>query len=119
MKLITNIRPRSNGKVVARGADGVAWVFEADESGALVCDVTDKATIGRLLAQNDGQDYEPADEADYTEAERLLPRDDDDSGDDEVVMSDPGSYDEMPLGGLPLEANTPARPRKAKGAAKA
>lgn len=116
MKLVTNIKPRTDGTVIARDASGVPHVFKADETGALVCDIADKAFISRLLSQNDGGDFEPADPADFDEAEKLIPRQDagdGDEGDDEGDL-ELGEDDEAPAGGLPLEANTPAAPDKSK-----
>lgn len=114
MKLLCTLKPRTDGTIIVRGAGGAAIVFKADEYGALVADVTDQALVGRLLA---GGSFEPADEADHDEAERLLRaanrRDSD--GDDDDEGDDDGDPDNAPAV-LPLEANTPPRAtRKPRG----
>jgi len=107
MKLTTNIRPRLDGTVKARGADGVIYEFKPDASGELVGDVTDHATIAMLVAT---ENFIPVDEADFEQAFALAggntaePVEEDDL-DDDLVM----------LGAAPVEANTPPAPARAAG----
>lgn len=117
MKIQTNLRPRTNGTVIARNAAGKPFVFKADESGALVCDIDDPALVAMLLAR--GDDFEPADPADFEAAQALVKGvvgDDDEDGEDD----DEGDGEEVVGDGMPQEANTPpkasARPRKVKAA---
>lgn len=115
MKLVTNIKPRRDGTVIVRGAGGVAHVFAPDEAGDLVCDIEDQATLAKLLAQNDGNDFSPADPSDFDAAEQLLPKDEDEGAGegDEDGLEGLGEDDEAPNGGLPVEANTPPAEGKA------
>lgn len=116
MKLLCTLRPRTDGTIIVRDAKGAPTVFKADDYGALVADVSDQAMVGRLLASGS---FEPADEADHGEAERLLKaaasanRDDDQDDDDDDFDGNP---DDVPVGALPEEANTPPRAtRKPRG----
>lgn len=120
MKLLTTITPRSNDTVTytefVNGKPAQTIIFARDaESGELVAEVTDEATIGRLLLTGT---FQPLNEEDYGIAEAILeaakPKkkrrfvevdEDDDEDDDEQS----GAAN----GGLPVEANTPpAAPRK-------
>lgn len=102
MKLQTSIKPRRNGSVVLTGLDGVAYKFEPDENGDMVCDVPHEPTIAHVLELS-GDDFWPADETEYAEAERVLAelgsKNADDDGEDDADDSNPG--------GLPIESNTP------------
>lgn len=49
MKLQTSITPRRNGTVTALGQDRQTYVFAANATGELECDVADEATIVALL----------------------------------------------------------------------
>ena len=113
MKLLTHIKPRTDGRVIVVGDDGKKYTFCADADGVMACDVEDEATVTRLLGL---QNFEPADEADYEKANALAgsaETDDDlDDGDD--------LDDDLPpdLNALPVEANTPLKlaPMVQKGA---
>lgn len=114
MKLQTEIKPRRDGTVTVDGAHGKKYTFAADESGDLVCDVDDE-TAANLLT---GGLFFPADPADYDAAIALSvdSADEDDEEDDD---------EDEPMGGLPMEAETPpkqirkagpGRPKKAPAA---
>lgn len=119
MKLLTTLKPRTDGTVTVRDAAGKPYVFKPDDAGVLVCEIEDPALVGRLLA---GEMFEPADEADHAQAELLLRSaigdegEGDDDGDDDADFD--GDPDKVPAGALPDEANTPpvakARPRKVR-----
>jgi len=111
MKLLTRIPPRTNGTVILRDESLKGpIIFTADpQSGELCADVPGDALIARLLASGD---FEPADEADYETAERLMDvaaaaakddGDDDESDDLPVKMVNDG---------MPIEAATPPVPAK-------
>lgn len=108
MKIETTIKPRKDGKVNAE-IDGTTYVFAADESGALVCDVEDEGNIGILLAN---ENFIPADEADFARAEEIASRSDQDGdgGPDE-------DHDEQDMNAAPIEepASAVAGVPKAKG----
>lgn len=116
MKLLTTIKPRTDGAVIVRDSTGKPHVFKRDDEGLLVCDIEDPALVGRLLLSNS---FAPLDDADHQAAEQLM-RDagggDDEQGDDDDGFD--GDPDEVPPGSLPVEANTPpvaaARPRAAR-----
>lgn len=82
MKIETSIKPRKDGTVRV-GVDKDTYVFKADESGVLVADVENEAHISFLLGR--GDDFLPADEADFAAADALIaagnPSGDDDEGD--------------------------------------
>ncbi len=102
MKLHTSIAPRRDGTVKVTGHDRQTYVFEADADGELSCDVTDEATLAQLLATDA---FYPADPDDAERAASLLPAGDDDEPDDEP---------EEDMGGLPVEAETPPSPKRAR-----
>ena len=113
MKLITSIQPRRNGVVIARGDDGRAWEFKPGEDGELSCDVTDEATVARLLATGS---FYPASETDLDAALQMALQAqggdvDEDDDEDEGEGSD--------LEALPVEAQTPVRPARKPRKAKA
>lgn len=131
MKLLTTIKPRTHGTVTVRDASGKPHVFTPDDAGVLVCEIEDHALIGRLLAT---EDFEPADAADHQAAEELLRAavgqpgefgegEGEGEGDDleDDAAGGDGDPEKVPLGTLPVEANTPpvasARPRKGQRAA--
>ena len=92
MKLLTTIKPRRDGTVIAAGADGKEHVFSPDEQGDLVCDIPDDATVAQLLLVKSGA-FEPANVDDFERARELvgaaggMPGDDDDPDDDLVNMN--------------------------------
>lgn len=106
MKLQTAIKPRRDGTVRAIGPGGKAFVFEADATGELSCDVTDEATASLLLSTGN---FWPADQADLETALAMVQGQSDDQDDD----SDPDDEDED-LSALPLEAETPPAPKNPK-----
>lgn len=118
MKLSTEIKPRVDGTLRVNGEDGKNYVFKGDP---LECEITDKATLKRLLLLGT---FFPASEADEAEALKLINADkaaksgrarqpqradgdgeggDGDGGDDEPV--DPNAP--------PVEANTPPKTEQA------
>jgi hypothetical protein len=50
MKLQTDIRPRRDGTVIVRSADGQTFAFAPDGHGELVGEVDDDAVVEQLLA---------------------------------------------------------------------
>ncbi len=113
MKLLTNIPQRRDGTVICRGVSGAKYIFTADASGVLTCDVDNDEDVGKLLLS---EQFEPAEEADHDKAEVLLAQamppelaeDLDEDDEDDVAPDAP-----------PLEANTPlvaAKPPKGKRA---
>lgn len=110
MKLETSIKPRRDGTVNVT-LDKSTYVF-TEEDGRLVADVENESHVGHLIALGN---FYPADEADYPAgllAAKTIAGNDD--GEDGAGEDD---EDELPLGGLPVEANTPPSKtvRKAKG----
>ena len=112
MKLQTSIAPRRDGTVRVSGLDRQTYVFAPGPDGELTCDVTDEATVAWLLAT---KNFWPADEQDFEAALELAkkaepdggePGGDDDLDDDEEEVAD----------ALPVEANTPPAPKRAKKA---
>jgi len=113
MKLQTSIAPRRDGTVRVSGLDRQTYVFAPGPDGELTCDVTDEATVAALLAT---QNFWPADPEDADHALNLVkkttqpdggePGGDDDLDDDEEEVAD----------ALPVEANTPPAPKRAKKA---
>lgn len=115
MKLQTSIKPRSNGTVKLQGQDGKAYLFEPNEDGDLVCDVTDEATVQHLLLTQPDT-FWPFDDADYSAAEQLLQKaaEDGDDGDDGDGDGDDGEQSNP--NGLPVESNTPPKTSPDKAA---
>ena len=116
MKLQTSIIPRRNGTINLLGEDGQTYVFQADASGDVVCEIADEPTIIHLLGSR-GEFFWPASEEDYAEAKALLDAADVDVDD----LDHDGREDDddlaLPPGADPLEeANTPPQviPGKAK-----
>lgn len=117
MLVQTTIKPRRDGTVKVTGQDGSKLDFVANESGDLVCDVEDKETLKKLLANGafipyDEKDFEAAEEL-VVEAEEEAKGDDGDEGPE--ASDDDGA--EIVNGGLPIEAETPPKrmkPRKAR-----
>ncbi len=115
MKLQTSILPRRDGTIRLLGQDGKTYVFEADEAGDMVCDVTDEATVAHVLDTR-GDFFWPHDEADFDAAEKIVdqftakvePDEEDGPEDDDEGIIDPESN-----GGLPVEANTEPVPAPA------
>lgn len=105
MKLETEIKPNGKGIVLVEfGKD--KYTFKAEqEGGALVCTVDKDDHVDHLL--NLGTFF-PADEADFARAARRVKRDeeqDEDKDDDEGEES---------MDAMPLEANTPPKPARAR-----
>ena len=114
MILNTSISPRRDGTVVARGRAGNEYVFRADQDGLLACEVGDQADAVALLET--GMFY-PADEADFQAALALTEGHlGDDSVDDDGDDGDEGDGDDGNDTALPLEANTPPAPARARKA---
>lgn len=113
MKLQTFIKPRTDGTVIVVGEDSQKYVFKADADGGLICDVTDEATVARLLAIGT---FEPVDADDFDKAIELSKAAADLAGQDADDEGDDDFTEEVSPGGLPVEANTPpiARKKKAK-----
>lgn len=114
MKLQTSIKPRRDGTVTVLGKDRQTYVFVADDEGLLTGDVSDEPTIAALLATGN---FWPADESD-AELALVLVKEAEKSAGAEDGEDDDQDDEEEPLGGLPVEANTPpkrrGRPRKAE-----
>lgn len=116
MKLQTSIIPRRSGVVILTGLDGVAYEFKPDEEGDMVCLIDHEPTIAHVLSL-DGDNFFPADETEYAEAERVLaaanvPQDDGeiDEGGDGDDAGDPNA--------MPVESNTPPAAIRKEGKAK-
>lgn len=111
MKLQCNLKPRTDGTVIARDAKGKAYVFKREDGGALTCDVDDQALVARLLR---GGYFEPVNAEDFAAADAMMGDDEDGEGDGQAEGGD-GDVEVVGNGG-PQEAGTPpiaaARPRK-------
>ena len=105
MKLATLIQPRADGTVIVHGLNGQDFTFERDADGELVCDVDHEKTAVHLLA---GGNFYPADAQDHEAALGLLQSGQQGSDDGEYGPDDDG--DEIPNGGMPVEAESPLRP---------
>lgn len=110
MKIATNIAPRKDGTVTLQGLDGEAYKFEQDaESGELVADIEDEATLAHVLATDS---FYPVDEADYDAAEAIVSAAAGaDESDDETDNEDEGDPNAPPV-----ESNTPPAAPPAKPA---
>lgn len=112
MLLITEIKPRTDGTVIATSLDGKRkFIFAANAQGELSCEVDDEPLLKQLLRS---ENFFPANESDYDAAIKLsgvsaAPRqlgtgDDvgegDDDGDDDI------DADEGDPNGAPVEAGT-------------
>ena len=117
MKLQTSIPPRRDGTVRVLGLDRQTYVFVAGEDGELTGEVTDEATVAFLL---ESQNFWPADPEDAERALDLVKKpateggeqggdDDKDDEDDED-----GEDGEGAPPALPVEANTPPAPKRAR-----
>lgn len=100
MKLITSIIPRRDGTVRVQGDNGETFVFERGAGGEMTGDVSDDATVARLIA---GRLFWPAHAEDYDTAAAIA------SGDDDAQDHEADADAPAPL---PLEANTPPVRRK-------
>lgn len=105
MKLHTSIPPRRDGTVKVTGQDSQTYVFEVDADGELSCDVTDEATLAAMLSTDN---FYPADPADAEAAADLM------VGQDEEADDEPEEADESEEGALPVEAETPPSPKRAR-----
>lgn len=108
MKLQTEIKPRRDGVVTLVGEDGKSYVFKADETGALVCDVDHELTI--VTATRSGNFF-PAFEEDEAAvmalAEKAAPIGD---------VEDDGEEEEPNPDAPPIETLTPPKePKPPKG----
>lgn len=119
MKLQTSIPPRRDGTVKVNGQDRQTYVFVADGSGDLTCDVTDEATVAHLL---DSKMFWPADPAEMDKALTLIKKPANDgasNAEDDLGDGNDGNDDDpVNLSALPIEANTPPVPAARKTAAK-
>jgi hypothetical protein len=108
MKLITSIKPRRDGSVVVEvKGRREPYVFKADETGDLACDVDDEAVVAQLL---NSDNFAPADPADYDRASALVMATGAGADDDEPGDDDPDSEpDDDPVdeNAAPIEAGTP------------
>jgi hypothetical protein len=102
MKLQTSIPARRDGTVRVLGQDRQTYVFAAGPDGELIGDVTDEATIAFLLA---GGLFWPANPEDFDAALSLAKQ-------AEPVEDD----DEDGMDALPVEAETPPAPKRARKA---
>lgn len=111
MKLQTEIKPRRDGTVIATGPSGARYVFTADESGDLVCDVSNEADVAHFVG---GESFYPALLDDQAKALEIVTRNQepDDEADD-GDQDDDG--DDFPADALPVEAETPPVARKKPG----
>lgn len=90
MKLSTDIKPRKSGTLSVKVHDGAEYQFVADESGALVADVTNEEHVGFLL---DTGNFYPVDEEDISQGLKLVAGDEAaDSGE----SNDDGASDPEP-----------------------
>jgi hypothetical protein len=88
MKIETTVQPRKDGKVTVTAEGGTKYVFQADEYGAMVCDVENEAHAAWLLGLGD---FHPADAEDFAAAELLMQSPE---GDGEADGGIPGLYDD-------------------------
>jgi hypothetical protein len=116
MKLLTSIPLRRDGTVRAAGPDGQPWVFRVAEGEAEPsCDVDDPDSVAALLAT---EQFYPANPDDYGAARSMLGQADAADADAEGngdADDDAGDADD-PQGAaaLPVEANTPPSPARAR-----
>jgi hypothetical protein len=106
MKLQTSIPARRDGTVRVLGQDRQTYVFAAGPDGELIGDVTDEATIAFLLA---GGLFWPADPEDFDAALSLAKK-------SEPADDEPDDDDEPSMDALPVEAETPPAPKRARKA---
>ena len=115
MKLQTSIPLRKDGTVTLAGLDGKSYVFKADESGDVVCDVEDAETLAHALQT---ENFWPADEEAYSEAEALLQqaaaKKAEEDGDDLDDLDDEEDDEVIDPNAMLVESNTP--PAVAPGA---
>lgn len=116
MKLQTSITPRRDGTIKLTGLDGVDYVFKADASNDVVCDIEHGPTIVHLLSTR-ADFFWPASEDDYAAAKVLLDDADVDIDEpDDEDDDDDGDEPKLPPGADPLaEANTPPAVAPGKG----
>lgn len=110
MKLQTSIQPRRNGTVTVTGQDSQTYVFEADSDGELTCDVADEATVAALLTTDK---FWPANPDDFETAEKLIAANEEEEAD---ATDEEYGDDEEVADALPVEAETPPAPRRARKA---
>lgn len=108
MKLETSTPLRRDGTVIVTGLNGKRYVFQPEaDTGLVVCDVDDDATVAHLLKFGD---YFPADEADHETAEKLISKTQESvGGPDEDPDDEDGNLDDDDVNpdALPVEAGTP------------
>jgi len=117
MKLICNVPPRRGGAPVkATGPSGAVYEFKMDDDGLMVADVPDTGDVAHFLTL--GERFEPADEADFGQADQLLAeaeaRRKAEAGESDDGQDDEDDDDVIDPDAPPLEANTPPKPPKAK-----
>jgi hypothetical protein len=105
MKLATLIQPRTDGTVIVHGDNGKDYTFERDADGELSCDVDHEETVANLLA---GGNFYPADAMDHEAALGLLQSGQDDGEGESGDLDE--DADEVPNGGMPVEAESPLKP---------
>ena len=114
MRLETCIPPRKDGTVkVHIDGDDISYVFKPDELGVMVAEVENEAHIAFLISL--GDDFLPADEADFETANALIsaPPDEDaaddveDEADDDIVDQNAAPIEE------PASVVAAPAPRKA------
>ena len=113
MKIETSIKPRKDGTVQV-GIDGSSYVFQPDESLAMVAEVEDEGHIAFLLAR--GDDFLPADDADFDRADALVS-----ASEKPIEAPDTDTDDQPDMNAAPIEepasavsAHTPARAASTK-----
>lgn len=108
MKLATDVKPNSNGDVIAEFGEK-SYVF--NKASGMTCDVDDDAHVTHLV--NTGNFY-PENPEDFVAASTLITSNEDATD----GVDDDDEEDEVINGGAPLEALTPVvrtkTPRKAK-----
>lgn len=121
MKIETSIKPRKDGTVIV-AIDNQKYVFKADEAGVMTAEVESEAHIAILLAR--GDDFLPADDADFERADALVSgakkdseTDEDDDGPEDEDLDDDGPET---LNAAPIEepASVVAAGVPARGATK-
>ena len=95
MLLESAVGPRRDGTVIAR-VDQAKYVFEADASGVLVCEVPDADHVAFLLETGN---FYPADAGDFEVAAALIAEADTEAGNDDAA---------------PIEEPAAAKPSKTK-----
>lgn len=113
MKIETSIKPRRDGVVIAE-AEGVKYVFKADDQGCMVAEIENDAHIALLLSR--GDDFLPADDADFDKADALVSAIASDVDDDDVPPDDEPDMNAAPIEEpiSAVSAKVPAKAAKVK-----